>query len=553
MDAVLLTAPDGSVLAANPAACELFGRTEEEICSAGRMGLVDAASPHLKNLLAERERTGKVRGELIFVRGDGSRFPGEVSSVKFINAEGETRTIMIIHDLSEAKRIEREQAKLLFESNKNAAEVEAILVSQDDAILMYDMEMNVRRVNPSFIESYGFDPIGLNVKEIVQRVACRTLDDEPLPIELDDQPTPRALRGEKVSSVPFRVKRSDGSDGIVETSSRPLYVDGKIIGSVTIWHDITELIRAKEELQKSAAEIEDLYENAPCGYHSLDVNGVFIRMNHTELKWLGYRPEEVIGKMRFSDLLSSDEIEVFRERFTSFKEKGYVHNLEYNLIRKDGSTFPVLLSATAIYDDADCYVMSRGTLFDLTERKKLESELKRQARIDMLTGLNNRRHFIELAEQQIAGAKRHDTPLSLLMLDLDNFKLINDNYGHHAGDCALQKLGEVCRHILREIDIVGRFGGEEFAALLPETTCEQALKVAERLRAAVERSRVQLDHDNFIYFTVSIGVFSCEALDADIDTMLKRTDAQLYKAKHAGRNKVYYECPTEMAISNSQA
>lgn len=446
---------------------------------------------------------------------------------------------MIIRDLSEIKRAEQAKVQLLFEVNKNAAEVEAILASQDDAILMYDMVMNVRRVTPSFMNIYGFDPVGLNVKDIIQRVSCRSLDGRPL--VLSDQPTPRALRGEKVAPVPYMVARGDGSTAIIEGFSRPLYVGNSIIGSVTVWHDISELKHAEEALKKSAEEIEDLYKHAPCAYHSLDENGLVVRMNDTELEWLGYSREEIIGKMNFSDLLTPASQQTFRENFPRFKETGYEHDLEFELKRKDGTLLPILLSATAIRDASGQFIMSRSTLFDLTERKKLEHKLERQARIDMLTGLNNRRHFFELAEQQLARARRHGRPLSLLMMDLDNFKAVNDTYGHHVGDTALQKLSEVSVYTLRAIDILGRLGGEEFAALLPETTGEQALELAERLRLAVENAVMKLENGALFHFTVSIGVSSFESMDARIDIMLKRADAALYKAKNAGRNRVFSE------------
>lgn len=536
MDAVLLTAPDGSVFAANRAACEIFGQTEVEICKSARSGLVDASSPALKDLLDQRAQMGKARGELIFIRGDGTRFPGEVSSAQFVDADGEIRTIMIIRDLTDAKRAEEVQAQLLFEANRNAAEVEAILASQDDAILMYDTDMRVRRVNPSFLNIYGFDPVGLKVADIISRVSCRHLDGQPL--VLSEQPTPRALRGEKISNVLYMVTRGDGSEGIVETSSRPLYVGSKIIGSVTIWHDVTELKRAEEALKKSSEEIEDLYERAPCGYHSLNVKGLVLRMNQTELEWLGYSRGEIVGKMYFYDLLTPQSQNTFRDNFPRFLESGYVHDLEFELRRKDGTRLPVLLSGTAIRDAAGQLVMSQSTLFDLTERKKMERELERQARIDMLTGLNNRRHFFELAEHELARAARHNEPLSLLMLDLDNFKAVNDTYGHHTGDAALQKLSEVSVQTLREMDILGRLGGEEFAALLPETASEQAMEVAERLRLAVENSVVTLEDGTAFHFTVSIGVTSLERTDARVDALLKRADSALYKAKKGGRNLV---------------
>lgn len=179
-----------------------------------------------------------------------------------------------------------------------------------------------------------------------------------------------------------------------------------------------------------------------------------------------------------------------------------------------------------------------GVVSDITGRKQMEDELKRQARIDVLTGLNNRRHFFELAEQELARAKRHGEPLSVLMLDVDHFKLFNDTYGHQIGDLVLQKLSEVCLNILREIDRSGRIGGEEFAILLPETTDDQALEVAERLRSAIAGAAVPLEQGGAVKFTVSIGIASLAATDTSVDDILKRADAAMYAAKSAGRNRV---------------
>jgi len=126
------------------------------------------------------------------------------------------------------------------------------------------------------------------------------------------------------------------------------------------------------DLQKSAKEIRDLYNNAPCGYHSLDANGVFIQINDTELSWLGLTREEVVGKLRFSDVLTAEGRETFARLYSQFLAEGSVHDLEYELVRKDGTTRTVLLSATAARDEAGTYVMSRSTLYDITERVQAE-------------------------------------------------------------------------------------------------------------------------------------------------------------------------------------
>ncbi|MCI0391130.1 MAG: PAS domain S-box protein [Acidobacteria bacterium] len=128
---------------------------------------------------------------------------------------------------------------------------------------------------------------------------------------------------------------------------------------------------------QQAEELEDLYNNAPCGYHSLDPNGVIIRINDTELRWLGYTREEVIGRMRYTELLSPAGLQSFHEKFPLFKSQGWINNIEFEMVRKDGSTFPVLLNATAVKDTSGNYVMSRSTVFDLSERKRIEEELER--------------------------------------------------------------------------------------------------------------------------------------------------------------------------------
>ena len=128
--------------------------------------------------------------------------------------------------------------------------------------------------------------------------------------------------------------------------------------------------------RQRAKEISDLYNVAPCGYHSLDKDGVFVRINDTELSWLGYKREDVIKKMRFSDLLTPESLKTFEKSFPMLKAERAVYNLEFDLIRKDGTTLPVLLNATAVTDGTGNYLMSRSTVFDITDRKQVEEELR---------------------------------------------------------------------------------------------------------------------------------------------------------------------------------
>jgi diguanylate cyclase (GGDEF)-like protein/PAS domain S-box-containing protein len=538
MDAVLLTSPDGTIAAANPAACQLFRRTEAEICRGGRGGVVDPNSPYLKELLEERARTGRTRGELIFVRGDGSRFPGEFSSALFTDTDGKTRTVMIIRDISNLKRAEQTQKvqeQLLFELNKNAAEVEAILASQEDTILVYSKEMNVLRANPAFIENYGFDPVGLGVMEIIQRVSCRYPDGRPL--VLSEQPTPRALRGEKVAHVPYAVTRADGTTAIVETSSRPLYVENEIIGTITLWHDITEIVHAEETLKRSAEEIEDLYNHAPCGYHSLNKDGMFVRINETELSWLGYTRDEIIGKLHWHDLITPRFYQTFKENFPAFMKQGYIKGLEYEIRRKDGSTFYGLLSATAILDADGNFLMSRGTVFDISERKAMEEEMRHMAQHDALTGLPNRTLVFDRLQRVLSLAKRNKSRIALIFLDLDQFKQINDTLGHEVGDLLLQEAARRMQGCVRESDTVGRLGGDEFVVILPEVEAERDVTLtAEKIRQQLEQPFLIVSRTLKITSSIGIAVYPEHG---DNESMLVRNaDTAMYRAKERGGNKV---------------
>jgi PAS domain S-box-containing protein len=133
---------------------------------------------------------------------------------------------------------------------------------------------------------------------------------------------------------------------------------------------------SEKTLIKAAEEIRDLYDNAPCGYHSLDRNGVFVEINKTMMEWLGYEnKEEIIGKLRFEDVISATDLQAFRDNFPSYKKRGFVHNVELSFKKRDGTEFPVILSSTAIFDEAGEFLKSRSSSFDNTDRKLAETQI----------------------------------------------------------------------------------------------------------------------------------------------------------------------------------
>ena len=174
-----------------------------------------------------------------------------------------------------------------------------------------------------------------------------------------------------------------------------------------------------------------------------------------------------------------------------------------------------------------------------TELERSNAELERLATIDELTGVCNRRRFLELAEGELRRSRRYDRPLTLIMFDLDRFKRLNDSHGHAAGDAVLSEAAACAAAGLRETDCLARYGGEEFVVLLSESTAQQGRAVAERMRAALEGLAVE-HGDREHRFTASFGVATLETGDADIEALLERADRALYEAKNAGRNRVVF-------------
>ena len=188
------------------------------------------------------------------------------------------------------------------------------------------------------------------------------------------------------------------------------------------------------------------------------------------------------------------------------------------------------------------------TYLDITERKKMETELRRLAVTDSLTGIFNRRHFMTLAHREYLRSRRYRSRFSILLLDIDHFKNINDTYGHSAGDELLRRMAQEVRSTLRGADIFGRLGGEEFAIILPETNSGRAMEAAERLRALLSQVRIDAVSGP-VGATVSIGVASNRDEDDSLESILRRADQAMYQAKASGRDRVESADPVD-SMSN---
>ena len=219
------------------------------------------------------------------------------------------------------------------------------------------------------------------------------------------------------------------------------------------------------------------------------------------------------------------------ERIGQAAERGYHGYLEERIRRADGRSVDVELLASAVtYNQQRAYQV---VMRDITERKRMEDELRKMARTDPMTGAANRTEFELRISQAIHAVQRYDNHFSVIMLDIDHFKLFNDEYGHEFGDKVLCRLVEAAEACLREVDVFARWGGEEFMVLLPETTLEDAAVVARKILAAIRGIDIGID----ARVTASMSAARYEHGEG-MQHLLHRLDLALYEAKHAGRNQV---------------
>jgi diguanylate cyclase (GGDEF)-like protein/PAS domain S-box-containing protein len=290
------------------------------------------------------------------------------------------------------------------------------------------------------------------------------------------------------------------------------------------------------ELAREKMFVEGLLEAVPNPLWWKDVDGRFLGYNRAFRQahgvsgesWVGRRMEEVLPEADCSTAALADHDVVARAR------------IEYEAAMTDaeGARRNVVVCKTTWRSgDANTPAGIIGVMMDITERKKMEAELRRLATTDAMTGCLNRRRFLELAQGEFIRSQRSRRPYTVLMLDIDHFKRINDNFGHPVGDEAIKALVAVCQATIRTPDHLGRLGGEEFAIVLPETTGDGAIFLAERLRKSV--SKISLPTaQGAVEFTTSIGLAEFRPDDISAEATLSRADQALYRAKNGGRNRV---------------
>lgn len=297
----------------------------------------------------------------------------------------------------------------------------------------------------------------------------------------------------------------------------------------------TELQAANKELHQTKKDLEHLIDSSSDSIIATDRSGNVVLFNTGAEALLGYPREEVIGG-HVTKLYNSVEYAkgVMRQMRQS---GGKVTGLETLLKAKTGELIPVLISASILHDEEGNETGSAGFSKDLRDRKEMELMLEELATTDPLTKLYNRSYFASKLKEEFQRAVRYEIPLSLLILDIDHFKSVNDTFGHTGGDTYLKALAHLIASEVRTADTVARYGGEEMVVIMPHTQGHDALVVAERLRK--DAASLQVTYEGqLIRRTISIGLSSFPDAEAEgPEGLLRIADSALYEAKRGGRNQ----------------
>ena len=499
----------------------------------------------LEDLKAEKEGRPFAH-EYRIVRPDGSirwifdhGFPVHLDDGHIRHYVGSARDITEWKQMEFALRVSEQAYKTLVENTP-------------DIIARYDRECRHIYVNPAVTGEFGLRP------EMLLGRTSRELGQEP---ELADRAealvrqafdTGQEVISEMSSMTPHGVQ-TYLSRGVPEFAE-----DGSVQSVLFIHRNITGRKKAEDLLRAAEARYRDIFENAIEGIFQSTPDGRFLRVNLAMAQIYGYAsPEEMITAIGNQ---IATRIYAHPERRDDFVrplvQTGQVTKYEAENLRKDGSVIWTRTSARAITDEMGAIQYYEGFLEDFTESKLAQEELRKahemlqkrlrkieqlqktlqeQANHDALTGLYNRHYLYATLDRELARARRERQPVVVMMIDIDDFKQVNDTYGHQAGDKALTALSGLLRSGVRSCDIACRYGGEEFLVLMPGISALLAADRAEVFRLQFSQLPVACSSGEF-WATISIGVAAYPGHGSSMDAVIKAADDALYEAKRAGKN-----------------
>lgn len=521
-EAVLILTPDGEILDANPVAESMFQMSNEEICAADAADLhVDQAHfEEFDSRCKEAFEQGKTaQFEFVRKRKDGQVFPTEHTVSMIIGDDGNPLGIVsVTRDISRRKAAEQD----LKESEEK---FRRIFESMEEGYIVSGLDGKIQMVNPATGSLLGYEEgelVGQDMSVLYHYPEERVEFVEAIRKQ-------GAVRGFHLGAI-----KKDGTKIVTDANAHMILDEkGRPVAMEGTFRDITARIEAEKILREREKQYRAFFENNHAIMLLVDPKTeAIVDANPAAGNFYGYS-SGTMRTMSMPDISAQTAEEIYQEMFAA-RDEGRVYFIFKHKL-KSGEIRDVEVYSGPIFVQGRQLLYS--VIHDVTERMRLEREMKRMATTDALTEVNNRHQFFQLSNHELKRAVRYNRPLAVIMLDIDYFKSINDNYGHNTGDIVLKAFATLCKSILRDSDVLGRLGGEEFAAVLPETALEEGMLVADRLLEETAGLTITVNEDD-INFTVSAGVALASDKDVVIEDVITRADEALYKAKRMGRNRV---------------
>jgi diguanylate cyclase (GGDEF)-like protein/PAS domain S-box-containing protein len=335
---------------------------------------------------------------------------------------------------------------------------------------------------------------------------------------------------EKKDRENFPVKHKDGSILYADITFACLEINGKSYWAEFL-KNITHEIKSEEKSNGNGERLCKFFDDLPALVCEFIPDSTLTFVNKAFSEYFKASSEELTGQS-FLNFIPQNERDVLKKQYTSLTPQKPI-SVGTNKAMLNGKTRWLEWRKRAIFDQQGQVLKYQVVGVDITERKLAEEKIHFFATTDSLTGIFNRREFTRLLENEMERAQRYGTPLSLVMYDLDSFKWVNDTFGHDAGDDVLRSVTDLVMENIRSVDLAGRWGGDEFLVLMPQSDLSAAMSVAEKLRQTIAgHSFVKIDG-----ITASFGVTMFVPQD-DSNSLLKRVDDALYQAKKNGRNRI---------------
>jgi diguanylate cyclase (GGDEF)-like protein/PAS domain S-box-containing protein len=466
-------------------------------------------------------------------RKDGSNFSVEYSSTPIIRDGRVTGAVVAFRDIT--KRRQAEEAL-----RENERKYRLLADNVHDVIFILDMNLNYTYISPSVKILRGYEP-----EEALRQQPMETMT--PSSRDLVVRTLSEVMELEKSEhreisisrTLQLEVRRKDGTT--VWTEMKFSFIrdeDQRPVGIMGVTRDITERRQAEEALYQSEERYRTIVEQMEDGYFETDLRGNFTFANDAECRNLGYPREELLG-MRSRQYADEENAKALYDLFVGVYKTGVpvkAHDLK--LFKKDGTNSYNEISVSLIRNSKGEPIGFRGIARDVTERKHSEDKIRQMAYHDSLTDLPNRKLFSDRLGITLAQARRNQKMVAIAMLDLDNFKNVNDTFGHDVGDILLQATAERLSSILRKGDTVARIGGDEFVLILPDLeVLEDAIQVAQKVVDSFCKPFTINAHQLIVTTSIGIAVYPHDGTSEGI--LLKNADIAMYQAKQAGRTQYH--------------